>query len=401
MKAKFIKILSLITSVALVFSVAAACPVSAAGREQEIRNEINKLQQQQKEQQQKIDALKKDASKQNELKTAIEQKMALVAKEIAACNSQISEINSKISANKAEIEKKNTEIENSKTAFKKRLRAIYMSNTGSQVQVLLGADDFSQFLELSQLTASVSARDKKMIEEIVAAVKALEEKQKENNKLLEDQLAVKKAITQKQQELKTQSDEIQAVISKINSDTKSAQSDKDKTAAALRAKQNELNNIVNGSAGGEVIYDGGPFLWPTTTVNISSGFGERWGTNHNGVDISNGRYGLPIYAIADGVVYIVRTGCTHNYPKQSSCGCGGGYGNYVAIDHGKDSDGNSYKAYYAHMTSVAVSNRAHVKRGQVIGYVGCTGHSTGPHLHFGILFNNKWKDPMRFYTKVK
>ena len=400
MKAKLIKILSLITSIALVFSVAAACPVSAASKEQEIRNEISKLQQQQKEQQQKINALKKDASKQKELKTAIEQKMALVAKEIAACNSQISEINSKISANKAEIERKNTEIENSKTAFKKRLRAIYMSNTGSQVQVLLGADDFSQFLELSQLTASVSARDKKMIEEIVAAVKVLEEKQKENNKLLEEQMTVKKSITQKQQELKNQSAEIQSVISQLDSDTKSAQSDKDKTTAARRAKQNELNSIVNGGAGGKVIYDGGPFLWPTTFTKISSSFGYRWGTNHNGVDISNGTYGAPIYAIADGVVYIVRTGCPHNYPKQYSCGCGGGYGNYVAIDHGRGSDGNSYKAYYAHMTSVAVSNGAHVKRGQVIGYVGCTGHSTGPHLHFEILLNNSWVNPMRFYTRV-
>ena len=326
--------------------------------------------------------------------------MALVAKEIAACNSQISEINSKISANKAEIERKNTEIENSKTAFKKRLRAIYMSNTGSQVQVLLGADDFSQFLELSQLTASVSARDKKMIEEIVAAVKVLEEKQKETNKLLEEQMTVKKSITQKQQELKNQIAEIQSVISQLDSDTKSAQSDKDKTTAALRAKQNELNSIVNGGAGGKVIYDGGPFLWPTTFTKISSSFGYRWGTNHNGVDISNGTYGAPIYAIADGVVYIVRTGCPHNYPKQYSCGCGGGYGNYVAIDHGRGSDGNSYKAYYAHMTSVAVSNGAHVKRGQVIGYVGCTGHSTGPHLHFGILLNNSWVNPMRFYTRV-
>lgn len=400
MKAKLIKILSLITSIALVFSVAAACPVSAASKEQEIRNEISKLQQQQKEQQQKINALKKDASKQKELKTAIEQKMALVAKEIAACNSQISEINSKISANKAEIERKNTEIENSKTAFKKRLRAIYMSNTGSQVQVLLGADDFSQFLELSQLTASVSERDKKMIEEIVAAVKVLEEKQKENNKLLEEQMTVKKSITKKQQELKNQIAEIQSVISQLDSDTKSAQSDKDKTTAALRAKQNELNSIVNGGAGGKVIYDGGPFLWPTTFTKISSSFGYRWGTNHNGVDISNGTYGAPIYAIADGVVYIVRTGCPHNYPKQYSCGCGGGYGNYVAIDHGRGSDGNSYKAYYAHMTSVAVSNGAHVKRGQVIGYVGCTGHSTGPHLHFGILLNNSWVNPMRFYTRV-
>ena len=385
MKAKLIKILSFFT---------------------QIRSEIKRLQEKQSEQQQKINALKKDASKQKELKVAIEQKMALVQQEIDACNRQITSINSKIAANKAEIEKKNNEIENNKTAFKKRLRAIYMSNTGSQVQVLLGADDFSQFLELSQLTASVSAKDKKMIEQIVAAVKVLEEKQKENNKLLENQMAVKKTITQKQQELKTQSDEIQAVISKINSDTKSAQADKNATDAALKDKQETLNEILRGStggggSGGNVVYDGGPFLWPTTTTRISSPWGERWGRMHQGVDISNGRYGLPIYAIADGTVYKAVSGCPHNYPKNSSCGCGGGYGNHVAIYHGKGADGKKYAAYYAHMSSLAVSLGAHVKRGQIIGYVGCTGFSTGPHLHFGIMVNGAFVNPMKFYTKVK
>lgn len=400
MKAKLIKILSFFTSVAMIFSIAAITPVSAA-TESQIRSEIKKLQEKQSEQQQKIDALKKDASKQNELKTAIEQKMALVQQEIDACNRQITSINSKIAANKAEIEKKNTEIENNKTAFKKRLRAIYMSNTGSQVQVLLGADDFSQFLELSQLTASVSAKDKKMIEQIVAAVKVLEEKQKENNKLLENQMAVKKTITQKQQELKTQSDEIQAVISKINSDTKSAQADKNATDAALKAKEEELRPFLNSGSKTELVYDGGPFLWPTTTTRISSSWGSRWGRMHQGVDISNGTFGLPIYAIADGtVVYSINT-CPHNYRKNSSCGCGGGYGRYVILDHGKDSKDVVYKSLYGHMSSIVVSTGQHVKRGQIIGYMGCTGFSTGPHLHFEIWTNGYRGDPMLFYTKVK
>ena len=153
MKARLFKILSFLTSLAILVSVVGITPVSAS--EQSIRNEIAQLQKQQRDQQAKIDSLKKDASKQKELQNAIQQKMALVQQEIDACNRQITEINSKIAANKAEIEKKNTEIDNNKLAFKKRLRAIYMSNTGSQVQVLLGADDFSQFLELSQLTASV------------------------------------------------------------------------------------------------------------------------------------------------------------------------------------------------------------------------------------------------------
>ena len=400
MKLKSVKILSLFMSVALLVGAFAASPVSA-DKASDIRSEISRLRQQQKEQQAEINKLKSDASKQEQLKSAIEKKISLVQQEIDACNRQISDINSRIAANKAEIAQKNQEIDNNKLAFKKRLRAIYMSNSGSNVQVLLGADDFSQFLELSQLTSSVSARDKLMIEEIVAAVKALEEKQAENNKLLEEQMTVKNNITQKQQELKSQSTEIQSVITRLKSDQNDVQKEKNATDAELKAKQQELNSILYSSSGGNVVYDGGQFLWPTTITKISSGFGARWGTNHNGVDISNGTYGAPIYAIADGVVYIVKTGCPHNYPKNSSCGCGGGYGNYVAIDHGKGSDGNSYKAYYAHMASVAVSNGAHVKKGQIIGYIGCTGHSTGPHLHFGVMVNNSWVNPMRFYTKVK
>lgn len=400
MKLKSVKILSLFMSVALLAGAFAASPVSA-DKASDIRSEISRLRQQQKEQQAEINKLKSDASKQEQLKSAIEKKISLVQQEIDVCNRQISDINSRIAANKAEIAQKNQEIDNNKLAFKKRLRAIYMSNSGSNVQVLLGADDFSQFLELSQLTSSVSARDKLMIEEIVAAVKALEEKQAENNKLLEEQMTVKNNITQKQQELKSQSTEIQSVITRLKSDQNDVQKEKNATDAELKAKQQELNSILYSSSGGNVVYDGGQFLWPTTITKISSGFGARWGTNHNGVDISNGTYGAPIYAIADGVVYIVKTGCPHNYPKNSSCGCGGGYGNYVAIDHGKGSDGNSYKAYYAHMLSVAVSNGAHVKKGQIIGYIGCTGHSTGPHLHFGVMVNNSWVNPMRFYTKVK
>lgn len=399
MKTRSFKIFSVLVSLFLLVT-AAFVPSSAVSEQERLNSEISKLQQQQKEQQEEINRLKNDASKQQQLKTAIEKKMALVQQEIDACNRQINAVNAKIAANKAEIEQKNAEIEKTKLAFKKRLRAIYMSNTNSNIQVLLGADDFAQFLELSQLTASVAAKDKKMIEEIVAAVKLLEEKQAENNKLLEEQMTVKNSITQKQQELKAQSNEIQAVISKLSSEQKEAQADKNATDKELKDKQDTLNRILYGTGGGNVVYDGGPFLWPTTVTRISSGFGARWGTNHNGVDISNGTYGAPIYAIADGAVYIVRTGCPHNYPKNYSCGCGGGYGNYVAINHGTGSDGKNYKAYYAHMSSVAVSNGAYVKRGQIIGYIGCTGHSTGPHLHFGVMVNNTWVNPMRYYTKV-
>ena len=300
------------------------------------------------------------------------------------------------------IEKKNTEIENNKTAFKKRLRAIYMSNTGSQVQVLLGADDFSQFLELSQLTASVSAKDKKMIEQIAAAVKVLEEKQKENNKLLEEQLAIKNTITQKQKALSDQNNQIQSVISKLNSSKGSLESANKAKDAKINENYKDMADIDRAtSGGGSIDYDGGQFLWPTSG-RISAYFKSNDSVhngNHNGVDIA-APFGTKIMAISDGVVKEVRNSCPHNYGKYRNC-CGNGYGNYVVIDHGKDAKGTIYVAWYAHMQSVAVSVGQTVKRGQIIGYVGSTGFSTGAHLHFGLKVNKIWRDPMLFYTKVK
>lgn len=409
MKLKSVKILSLFMSVALLVGAFAASPVSA-DKASNIRSEISRLQQQQKEQQAEINKLKSDAKKQQELKSAIEKQMTLVQQEIDACNRQISSINSRIAANKAEIAQKNQEIDNNKLAFKKRLRAIYMSNSGSNVQVLLGADDFSQFLELSQLTASVSARDKLMIEEMTAAVKSIEAKQQENNKLLADQADVKNNIVAKQNELKTQSNQIQSVISSINKEQNDAQAQMDKNNALIKEMQSELSRMIKESNSGTgQIYDGSAFLWPvpsmSSTRNISSGFGSRWGTMHYGLDIANRTYGAKVVAIADGVVTRATNHCTHNYPKNGDCcgisGQGKGYGNHAVIDHGRDADGNTYAAYYAHMTSVVVSAGQHVKKGQTIGYVGCTGYSTGPHLHFGLIVNGAWKNPMNYYNTVK
>ena len=72
-----------------------------------------------------------------------------------------------------------------------------------------------------------------------------------------------------------------------------------------------------------------------------------------------------------------------------SCGCGGGYGNYIMIDHG-----NGYSTLYAHLSSLAVSTGQTVRKGQVIGYVGTTGHSTGPHLHFETRYMGEKYDPL-------
>lgn len=147
------------------------------------------------------------------------------------------------------------------------------------------------------------------------------------------------------------------------------------------------------SGGVEFITDGASFAWPVPGhTNITSGFGARWGTMHKGIDISDGNIqGVPVVASRAGTVTRADNACTHNYPKNSSCGCGGGYGNRVEISHG---DGTS--TLYGHMVTITVSVGQTVEQGQVIGYIGSTGHSTGYHLHFEIKQNGVQVDPMLY-----
>lgn len=402
-KKQYIKIISLIMATAISLS-GVTFVTTGALTSSELNQKISQLESESKRIESQIKTLEGQKKDQQALKAAIEKKIANTQAQINLCNSEISKINSSIAANKAEIEKKNQEIENDKLTFKKRLRAISMSNTGSNVQVLLGAENFSDFLQLSQLTASVSAHDKKMIENIKAAIEELQAKQAENQKLLDEQVSIRSTISEKQKELESESAKIQGVISNISEQTNDLNADNKAVEAQIKDYQATLRSMQSNS-GVSVVYDGGAFLWPVSGYYyISAGYASNDSVHngtHYGIDIAGGGIsGKPVVAIADGYVYKSNGSCTHNYGKNGSCGCGGGYGNYVAIDHGSQG-GTNYKAYYAHMASITVSSGSYVKKGQVIGYVGSTGWSTGYHLHFGIMVNNSWVNPMNFYKKVQ
>lgn len=137
----------------------------------------------------------------------------------------------------------------------------------------------------------------------------------------------------------------------------------------------------------------GQFTWPTPGhMTLSSPFGYRESTSefHKGVDISDsGISGTPILAAADGTVTDSATGYGTGY---YGCGDGGGFGNHAYIDHG-----NGYVTIYGHMKECLVKTGDHVSAGQVIGYVGSSGSSTGPHLHFQIMQNDNPVDPMHFF----
>ena len=124
----------------------------------------------------------------------------------------------------------------------------------------------------------------------------------------------------------------------------------------------------------------GTFAWPVpNTYNVTSYYGYRWGTIHEGIDISNGVTDEAIVASDGGTV--IWAGWDDS-----------GYGYYVIIDHG-----NGYSTLYGHCNSVYVSQGEYVSQGQTIAGMGSTGYSTGTHLHFEIREGSTRLDPMTFF----
>lgn len=143
---------------------------------------------------------------------------------------------------------------------------------------------------------------------------------------------------------------------------------------------------------------GGTFNWPVPNFYTITDYydvrswndqGMHYGIDISGIDVA----GADIVSAEAGTVILVVNSCTHNYPKYSSCGCGGGFGNYVIVDHG-----NGYCTLYGHCASVDVSVGDYVSRGQVIAHVGTTGYSTGYHLHFEVRYDGERIDPLPFLS---
>lgn len=150
-----------------------------------------------------------------------------------------------------------------------------------------------------------------------------------------------------------------------------------------KAKKADLEKILSAIENENYRRDVTPSQWPTAGGEITSYFGGRpnpfggyEGVWHSGIDIGN-YYGAPVYAAASG------------YVQQS--GWYGGYGRYIRISHDF-----GLQTAYAHMSSLAVSAGAYVKKGQVIGYVGSSGYSTGPHLHFEVLKYGQHVNPLNY-----
>ena len=393
----------------------------------EIANEQKELDKQIKEAQDSID-------EQEQIQKNISRRINSLNEEINITTNYINELDTQITAQQALVDAKQAEIDKGIRDFKGRLRAMYLAGSEGYTDIILSSNDFFDVLMRTELVKRVADHDKKELDRLVSLKNEYNEQkeqldaQRAEYKTQLDGLGAKKqyldelyaqstAAMEESKELKAKLDE----QSKILNSEKAGYADKlseflkddygdsadetgrMQTELAAIAKLRELwaaqakeqtssdkKTDETGQKKGKCLYN---FGWPCpSTKVVTSGVGARWGTTHKGLDI--GAYmGSEIVASEGGTVVIACNECTHNVPKDGSCGCGGGYGNYVVIDHG-----NGFLTLYGHLTEASVAVGQKVDKGQKIGISGTTGWSTGPHLHFELRYGGNYMNPLSFVT---
>ena len=386
---------AVLAALTLLFSVPAVMPASAAS--------LSQLQQQQQQLKQKkaqvdsqISSLKNDKAKKQQYKDALTTQINTVQQQIDNLNDQINGLNADITDKENQIAQKQKDIDDNVDKLKERLRAIYLTGDASTLEIILNAKSVMDLADKTEMLQAITQHDTDLINTISDQMKSVQEQKEEIEKNRDTVSSSKKELDEKQTELSGYVNEVNQALAEISQDQSAAEAQ----SRAIAKQEDETAKAVDdwyaqyyasqgsGTSGSGGYVSTGNFMWPVPScTSITSGFGYRWGSLHKGIDISrSGIYGAAIVAADSGKVIQAGFG---NY------GTGyGGYGNVVAIDHG-----GGYSTLYAHMSRVAVSKGQQVQKGQVIGYVGSTGDSTGPHCHFEIRVNGVAKDPLNWFKK--
>ena len=363
----FLAILTLLTLAAAGSVRPAYAAKTAAELEEEQRKaaQIAALEQKKKEQQEKLKDLEKQiaeakAKKEDVMvtKNLLDQRNQLLLEQIDDTQNQIDDAAAQIARYEL-LEQEQYEL------FCQQVRSEEERGSLSYLSVLFKATSMADLLNRMEFVNEVAEYNKTLI----AAMKET----RENIKAEKTEMEAKEAqLGEQQDELQGKLDETTKLMNEYAADQKALEqmhAAEEKAADEIDAQIARLiadSDVVPGSEG---------FIWPVSTSKmISSPIGSRvapggfGSTNHKGVDICNVGYTSSVYATKSGRVLLT-----------NSSGWGGGYGNYVVIDHG-----GGLTTLYAHMSVVKVSPGDTVSQGTVIGVTGNTGASTGPHLHYEV-----------------
>lgn len=333
-----------------------------------------------------LDKLQTEQAGYLEQKAALDKQQELAVQEITLTKEQINMYQAMIEEKAEEARQAQADADAQLVTYKNHLRNMEEQGMFNfYLSLIFGARSFSDL---------ISRID--MITEIMEHDKQTEEAYKEARDIA---LELKAEYETTEAELTAKAEELQAEIDRLQEELQAAQ----EQINALQKSINDQQAILDGYAEDEkniqaqieqmqeqlkkqnTVVTAGSYAWPcpscyTITSNYGYRYLELYGYTrlHAGTDIG-AQYGAEVTAAAAGTVSIATHGST-------------GYGNYVMLAH---ADGSV--TLYGHMSSLAVSAGQTVTQGQVIGYVGSTGNSTGPHLHFEVRINGSAVDPMQFF----
>ena len=379
--------------------LAAAClvlsvtvyPASAATSMSSLQNKLDKISASIKQHKTELSDAKKKEAAAKALESELKEKVSVLQSQISVLKSQISEVQNsigvkeqEITAKQNEIARKEQEIADQWDDFKSHMAAMQELRDGGSVAMLRSVNDLYELLTFNEVMQDISVKDTEILDNMKAAKEALvadrtqlvEERTQLQNKKAELD-AQNKQMQSKQNELNNSVKEARLSAAEAQQAQKNAQAAIESDEMNYEAVKKEIQKLIAAAAASKPQLSFSGFICPLKSyTRISSEYGWRknpvTGVNklHAGTDFA-APAGTPIYAAASGYVQVA---------GWSS----GGYGNYVIIYHGKMSDGNQYSTLYGHMRSVATSAGKYVKQGEIIGYVGSTGNSTGNHLHLEV-----------------
>lgn len=378
-------------------------PAAASQKTEKIQDELGNLKSENADIQAEIDAVRQQyTAASNQIQDLVNQKNA-VDQEIALLHSQILNINEQVIAYgqliadaQDDLDEETRLLDELNEKHKARIRAMEEGGTVSYWEVLFQASSFTDFLDRMTMIEEIAAADTRRLDEIQQAADNLSSTQTRMQQELQELADAQEQLAESERllaEKRTESDELLRSLAVQKEEFEllldESEAKQDALMQEIAQKEKELANaryeekLAKLALQGQNPPSSATWITPVSGYTISSAFGMRihpvykYQLMHNGIDMACAQ-GTPIYATRAGTV------TTASYQA-------GGAGYYVSINHG-----DGFSSIYMHMTNYVVSSGQSVSAGQLIGYVGSTGVSTGPHLHFGVSYAGTYVNPLAY-----
>ena len=379
----------IVFSLSLSFSQAEAFAVARADLDW-IEQQLETLSIQREESQAKVDELQNRQASVLEQKAALDERNQYTQKQIDLINEQLALMEDLVKQKEEDVKAAAAKEEEQLERYRMRVRAMEENSGQSILDIIVSSSNFSQALAAVDDMGAIMESDRELQEEYLAAREETQKAKAELEEAMEALEARRREFRLEKTRLEQEVREAYELIAGLQNDIDRAVEEYEINAAAedeMIAYFDELSKqfAQEKEEALRSALANGTFIWPVPDCTLlTSRFGYRmhpilgYERFHAGVDIG-AKAGDTIIASDGGTVAVAE------YSDS--------YGNYVLINHG-----NGYTTLYAHMSSMAVEAGQAVEQGDTLGYVGSTGWSTGPHLHFEIRYNDEKTDPEAYFT---